>query len=50
MIMDKKTKMSKISELMGHKDIAKKITKKDKDYKNKKVKSGYQGNVIYFHN
>ena len=32
MIMDKKTKMSKISELMGHKEVIKKSTKKDKKH------------------
>jgi hypothetical protein len=41
LIMDKKTKMSKISELMGHKEVSKKAPKKDK-----KSKVGYHGKLI----
>ena len=40
MIMDKKTKMSKISEIMGHKEISKKTTKKDQQ--KRQSKSGFQ--------
>jgi len=39
-IMDKKTKMSKISEIMGYRDVAKKPAK-SKDQPRKRVKSGY---------
>jgi len=41
-IMDKKTKMSKISEIMGHKDLSKKLSKKEaKENHKKSMKSSY---------
>lgn len=42
LIMDKKTKMTKISELMGNKDIYKKGNKKDK-----KAKQSYHGKYTF---
>lgn len=42
-IMDKKTKMSKISEIMGTKELVKKSVKKDKNYTKKNVKGSNPG-------